>query len=348
LENFDLTSRLRVGILGAGAFASRRHLPELVADSRVSVVAACRGDQDALSVFADHFGIGERYSDWREMLDKADLDAVLIATPHNQHVEQTAAALQRGLHVLLEKPMAFTAVDARALRDLAKSRGLVLTVAFNAPYWSHTRALRSGIQAGRIGELETASLSWIGNVEHVFGKAPVSQAAPSIVKPTMFRSDAAQNGGGQLMDGGGHLLSELLWVTGLRAVEVSAQMDHCPDDMRSLLSIKLDGGVMASITSVGDSRHHKRRLNSRYFGSTGTAEADGLQFSVAWFDDQGAASNLVDAAAAPPTPVGDWLECIESGIAPQGSADHAVSVTELLEAAYQSAATGKRVSLPTQ
>lgn len=352
LENFELASRLRVGILGAGAFASRRHLPELVADSRVEVVAACRRDAGALAVFSDHFKIRDRYADWQEMLEKANLDAVLIATPHNQHEEQAAAALKRGLHVLLEKPMAFTGAQARKLRDLAKSSGLVLVVAFNPPYWSHTRELRTGLLEDKIGQLEAVSLFWIGNVEHVFGKpnvnAPVLKAAGAVVAPTMFRGDAVQNGGGQLMDGGGHLLSELLWVTGRRAVEVFAQMDRAPDDMRSVVSVRLEGDVLATVTNVGNSRHVKRRLGSRYFGSIGTAEGNGLDFTVTWTDDQGATNILKqnEGLEIAPTPVGDWLHSIETGLEPQGSADHAVHVTELLEAAYLSENTGQKIRVP--
>jgi predicted dehydrogenase len=342
-----LTSRLRVGILGAGAFASRRHLPELVANPEVLVVAACRRDREALTVFSDHFGIEGRYTDWRDMLDNANLDAVLIATPHSQHVEQTDAALKKGLHVLLEKPMAFTGSEARALRDLARTNGRVLTVAFNPPYWNHIRALRAGLLAGKIGDLETVSLNWIGNVEHVFGKAPMTQAAPSIVAPTMFRSDTAQNGGGQLMDGGGHLLSELLWVTGRRAIEVSAHLDSEPDDMRSLVSVKLEGDILASVTNVGNSRLLKRRIGSRYYGSTGTAETNGLIFTVAWMDDQGELTPPASEQEPTLTPVQDWLGSIKTGADPAGSADHAAAVTELLEAAYLSQQTGRKIKLPT-
>lgn len=349
-EILKLTSKLRVGILGAGAFASRRHLPELVADSRVEIVAACRRDQDALTAFADHFEIKDRYADWGEMLDKAGLDAVLIATPHNQHAKQTEAALKRGLHVLLEKPMAFTVAEARNLRDLAKSSNLVLAVAFNPPYWSHTRALRNGVLGDKIGQLETISLFWIGNVEHVFGTARPVQAAGAVVAPTMFRGDPVQNGGGQLMDGGGHLLSELLWVTGMQPIEVFAQMDRSPDDMRSVVLVKLESGVLATVTNVGNSRHLKRRLASKYFGSTGTAEGNGLDFTVTWTDENGTAETLTQnqGLEVAPTPVGDWLQSIETGVEPQGSADHAVCVTELLEAAYLSAKTRKQITFKSR
>ena len=142
-----MSTPLRVGILGAGAFASRRHLPELVQDPRVTVAAACRRDPEQLAVFADHFHIPERYRDWTEMLGRAGLDAVLIATPHDQHFAQARAALDAGLHVLLEKPMALSAEDAEALAASARARDKVLAVAFNPPYWRHTHALRRGIAA---------------------------------------------------------------------------------------------------------------------------------------------------------------------------------------------------------
>lgn len=189
-----------MGILGAGAFASRRHLPLLVSDPRVSVVAACRRDPKQLNIFADHFGISNRYSDWQEMLEKEPLDGVVIATPHNLHYEQTAVALEKGLHVLLEKPMTLITRDAQDLQVLASNRKLCFIVAFNPPYWSHTEALRVGITTGRIGNLECIELSWIGSLDAIFGRAPLAPNSLSVLKPTLFRSDVSANGGGGLMD----------------------------------------------------------------------------------------------------------------------------------------------------
>lgn len=328
---------LRIGILGAGAFASRRHLPELVADWRVSVVAACRRDPEQLARFADHFGIPNRYADWRRMLDEEPLDGVLIATPHDQHAEQVRAALERGIPVLVEKPLAIDPKDAEDLAALASNRNVCLLVAFNPPYWRHTRAMRDGIAAGRIGALESVELSWSGSAEAVFGRAPMPDDMPGVVKPTLFRADPLANGGGFLMDAGGHLLSELLFVTGLPALCATAVMDRVPDDMRAALSLKLEGGALGSILLIGDRARAGRSVRGVYSGSEGTVTVSGPPFAITW-DVAGKTERIEEAdLPASPTPVSDWLGAILSGEPVQGSARHAADVTRLLSAAYGAA-----------
>src|SRR5579872_6072735 len=109
---------LRVGVIGAGWFASRRHIPDLQRHEETTLAALCRRDTAALARLRDHFSPEGTYTDWHEMLQTCPLDAVLIATPHNLHFEPAREALSRGLHVLLEKPMAVRSDEARALRDL--------------------------------------------------------------------------------------------------------------------------------------------------------------------------------------------------------------------------------------
>ena len=117
---------VRLGVIGAGWFASRRHLPDAAGRrERVTLAALCRRDAAARQTMAAQFGVEPRFAfaDWREMLAGAELDAVLIATPNNLHYEQAKAALEAGLHVLLEKPMTIQTADhARELVTLADSR----------------------------------------------------------------------------------------------------------------------------------------------------------------------------------------------------------------------------------
>lgn len=329
--------QLRIGILGAGAFASRRHLPELISDSRVSVAAACRRDPKQLAIFADHFGIPNRYLDWREMLENEPLDGVVIATPHDVHYEQAAVALRKGLHVLLEKPMTLNPQEAEELEILATNQRLCFVVAFNPPYWPHTEALREGIIAGRIGDLECIELSWIGSVDAVFGRAPMTANPLNVVQPTLFRSDASANGGGGLMDGGGHLISELLWVTGLSIERLVSITDRYPDDRRATVSMMLSGGVPATIHYIGNSAYQQRRLRSTYYGTLGTAFCCGLPFKISWETNQGLEIIPEDAMPSSPTPVKDWLDCIASGKMPRGTAVHGVQITRALAIAYESA-----------
>ncbi|MBV9850421.1 MAG: Gfo/Idh/MocA family oxidoreductase [Armatimonadetes bacterium] len=335
---------LRVGVIGAGAFASRRHLPALQNDPRVSLTAACRRDPGALARVADHFGIPERFNDWREMLGRADLDGVLIATPHDQHALQARAALERGLHVLLEKPMALTVAEAQDLVTLAQANARCLLVAFNPPYWGHMHVLRDSLQAGRIGRVESAALHWSGSTAAVFGKEPLPEGMPGVVRPTLFRADVAAAGGGNLMDGGGHLLSELLWATGAEPAEVCALMDHAPGDTRAAVTVRLEGDLLATVSLVSDSRYPERRLWSRYEGTAGSLTITGMPFRVTW-QGPGGPVELGDAPPDVPSPAQDWVDCIGSGGTPLGSAEHGVRVTRVLTAAYESAVTGRRVIL---
>src|SRR5439155_20741914 len=140
-----------------------------------------------------------------------DLDAVVVASPHGLHHEHVRAALERGVHVLVEKPLAVTTEQAADLVALARERKLLLSTAVNPPYWPHCCYLRTRVAAGDLGQIEAVELSMVGAAEHVFGRAPMPANLPGVVPPTLFRGDPSLCGGGNLADSGAHLVSELLW-----------------------------------------------------------------------------------------------------------------------------------------
>jgi predicted dehydrogenase len=327
-------------VIGAGAFASRRHLPDVVKDERAALTAACRRDAAALATVADHFQIPARYNDWQKMLAEEPLDAVIIATPHDQHAEQAIAALDRGIHVLLEKPMAISVADAERVAEAAEASGCIL-----APYWRHTTAMREGLREGKIGKLESVTIRWSGSAAAVFGRVPLPDTMPGVVKPTLFRADAEANGGGYLFDGGGHLFSELLWVTRQKPVEVTCMMDRVPDDMRASVMVRLENGVIAQIIAIGDSEYQERRIRSSYAGSSGGVVANGIPFSVSWSEPGRTETEKEEGLPGVPSPVVNWLDCIADGREPLGSIGHALMITRLLAASYESAASGKSVKI---
>lgn len=339
---------LRIGVLGAGWFASRRHIPDIQRNDGATLTALCRRDEQALGVLQDHFKPEKTYTDWRRMLDECPLDAVLIATPHHLHYEPARAALERGLHVLLEKPMTVKAAEAREVRDLAAQKDRVLGVALNPPYWAHCHRIRGAIQSGKIGDIEAISLFWTGNAEYVFGEAPRPADLPGLVAPTLYRADPEQCGGGYFMDGGAHMISELLWVTGLRIVRVACLMDAVPSDRRIALSLTLENGAVATITSIGNSRAGRRVRNS-FGGSLGTITVEGFEFATTIVEtgDTDDTTDHFREADLPPVagPIANFVDAIR-GHAPIASpAEHGVQVVEVLEAAYRSAETGQAVSI---
>jgi predicted dehydrogenase len=345
----ESSESVRLGVLGAGWFASRRHLPDAQKHPKVTLTALCRRDDEARARMATHFQVPEdqAYAEWEKMLDSAPLDAVLIATPNNQHFLQAKAALERGLHVLLEKPMTIRSEDAYALLALARERNLKLAVALNPPYWAHCHKMRYALHRPEMGALESATMYWTGSADVVFGKVPLPDNLPGVVPPTMYRTDPEQNGGGYFIDGGSHLVSEVLWVTGLRARRVSALMDTTPMDMRIALSLELENGAIATITALGDSMFPNRRVRNIFGATGGTVTVNGFDFeTVIQIQGQESQKFREEDLFTVATPVGNFADAILGKAEVLSSGEHGAHVVEVMEAAYESAATGRVITLP--
>ena len=339
---------VRLGVIGAGWFASRRHMPDAQADANVELVALCRREEAARQTMAERFEVEPRFAfeDWREMLDGAEMDAVLIATPNHLHYEQAKAALEAGLHVLLEKPMTIKTEHARELVSLADAKGLKLSVAVNPPFWAHCHKMRDALRNPDMGELESVSIYWTGSAEYVFGKAPAPDNLPGVVPPTMYRSDPEMNGGGYFADGGPHLVSELLWVSGLKARRVTALMDATPSDMRAVLNIEMENGSLATIAALGDSKFPGRRVHNTFGASNGTITVQDFAFDTT-IAIQGQEPQSFKEADLPPigTPIGNFAQAILGQAELLSPGSHGADVVAVTEAAYRSAAEGRTVTL---
>lgn len=113
---------LRVGVVGAGSNTRARHMPGLQAIDGVEIRCVCNRSRESSQRVADAFGIPAIADHWREIVDDAELDAVVIGTWPYMHCPITLAALRAGKHVMTEARMAMNASEARAMRDAAANR----------------------------------------------------------------------------------------------------------------------------------------------------------------------------------------------------------------------------------
>ena len=142
----------RYAFIGAGAIAQRRHLPECSANPDAVVAAIADPVKGRAAEQAERFG-GVAFTRWEKMLDETDLDAVVVATPNALHAPQTIAALKRGLHVLVEKPMATTRTEARQMIAAAKKAKRHLMVGMNQRLMpAHIKA-REVLKRGTLGRV---------------------------------------------------------------------------------------------------------------------------------------------------------------------------------------------------
>ena len=340
-----MAQKVRLGVIGAGSFASRRHIPTIVGSPDAELVALCRRNEEMLRKVADHFSCQNTFTDYEQMLGSVEMDGVLVTSPHALHYEHAKAALENGLHVMIEKPMTTRADEARLLAGMAEDRELAIVVALNPPFWSHTAFVREAIRSDVLGEIEGVHINWLGSAEHVFGLAPMPNSMPGVVPPTLFRADPKLGGGGHFTDSGSHLVSELLWTTGLRAREVCALMDDSEFDMRASVTILLENGAVCNVTNVGNSKA-ARQIHNVYFGSRATLSVDGMPFKVTVIkpDEKPVVVPESDMPGVP-QPVDNFIDAILRRAEPICSADDGLAVVEVIEAAYASAREGRKIKL---
>ncbi len=144
--------KLRIGVIGTGAFAEVCHIPGLLSHPAAEVVAVCGRRLEAARALADKFGIRHATDDFEKLCADPDIDAVTIASANVVHATQAITALRNGKHVFCEKPLAMTAAEAREMALVAAECGKVHQVAFTFRYNYGLRELRRRIAAGDIGK----------------------------------------------------------------------------------------------------------------------------------------------------------------------------------------------------
>ena len=143
-----------VAMIGAG-FIAEYHLSGLASAGGASVRLITGRNQDKARQLAARFGVREISDDWRRALDRADVDAVIIATPDHTHEEIALAAAAAGKHILLQKPMAGSVAACRRIIQAAGSAGVDLQVSFMHRYFEEVQQARELLGAGAIGPVQS-------------------------------------------------------------------------------------------------------------------------------------------------------------------------------------------------
>lgn len=189
-----MTDKIRCGVIGAGGFAETCHIPGLQSHPQAEVIALCGRNEENARAMADRNGIPDVHTDYHDLIERADLDAVAIVTPNVSHHPIALAALEAGKHVFCEKPLAMNVREAREMEQTALQTGRVAQVAFTFRFLHGVQALREAVRAGRIGQPFFARVRFEGGRD----LHPDSTIA--------WRHLAEESGAGVLQDMGSHCL----------------------------------------------------------------------------------------------------------------------------------------------
>lgn len=152
-----MSSKIRVGLIGAGGIAQMAHIPGYQALANDCEIVAIADPSEAVhKAVAEKFGIQKFYTDHKTMLAECKLDAVSVTTPNSLHYQPTLDAIAAGCHVLCEKPLAIDAEQGKAMCRAAADAGKVLQVNLQTRFTGPARFLRDYIDFGHMGDIQYA------------------------------------------------------------------------------------------------------------------------------------------------------------------------------------------------
>ena len=355
-------TRLKIGIIGCGGIANGKHMPALKKIKEAEMVAFCdiipeRAEKAAAEYGADGAKV---YTDYNEMLKTENLDIVHICTPNNIHAPASVASMEAGCHVMCEKPMAKTVAQAKEMLEAAKRTGKKLTIGYQNRFTAENLYLHEACENGDLGDIYYAE----------------AEAIRRRAVPTwgVFIDEEAQ-GGGPLIDIGTHALDMTLWhmnnyevasVKGSVFKKLSKQTrtanawgdwdieKYTAEDsafgfvtmkngatiiVKSSWAINLaeprEAMCILAGTKAGADCHDGLRINSIKYGRQIIEKVNCNAGGVAFYDGE--------SVTAPDLEARQWIDAVLNDKEPLVKPEQAFVVTQILEAIYESAKTGKEV-----
>ncbi len=350
---------INIAIIGVGNIALT-HLEAYSKNKNVKVVAFCDINPERLAYMGKRFGIDKLYTDMHEMFRQVpEIDAVSVCTWNNAHAECTVAALEAGKHVLCEKPMALNASEALKMQRAAEKSGKLLMIGFVRRHGNDCAIMRDFIKSDYFGDIYYAKATYLrrnGNPGGWFG-------------------DKARSGGGPLIDLGVHVIDLTRYIMGNpKPVSVYgatftklydrkniktgkgyvssrvSDNDVCNVEDLATALIRYDNGAVLSVEASFSLNLKQDEGKLEFFGTKGGAKLDPElelygEMNGYMTDMTLAAKTALSFDGLFENEINHFIDCIENGTKCIAPAEDGVTLMKILDAIYESAATGHEVMI---
>lgn len=341
---------VRAAMVGCGAIA-RWHLDSI---ERATVPISVTAAVDPVTERARSLAERAR-CDWYPTLEAAigagEVDAAIVAVPHDRHEEVATRALARGLHVLLEKPLAPTVEAARRILDAAEAAraecGAVFMVAENAQYWPEVRTVRRLIEEGAVGEVVTARAATFFPALDDFYGPQSSGAVEDGTERRPWRFDRQAAGGGVVIDTGSHWLRPLRrWLGEADEVVAALGYRHPGMEGESLCRalIRFASGTVAAFDAMLATGPVSDQPLFTVTGTEGELTVGGSGWVTLWDGTDPRGTRIGERGGYLLSYEGqfaDFARAVLEGSAPEAPAEDAMGELRLALAMYRSAETGR-------
>ena len=341
----NLSENLRVGMVGAG----------IIGEAHATAISHL-DDQDVVAIaepidllrddFADKYSVQRKYASWEELIADDGLDVVYIGTPNDLHLPIAIGAMESGKHVVCEKPLARTLDEGKKMAQAARRTGKQLLVALNHRFICRNQKVKQVLDDGAIGKPFLALSTFIGN------------EFDRMSDPDNWKGTREKSGGGAVIDNGTHMIDLLRWWLG-DAVAVTARCarllvtaDNKEEDTAAL-TIEFAGGALAELSLTFSARYSAwpsgylgAAIRNEIYASDGSIRVGGDEPVVTVVGKNTPRTTLDDSqitTGMPSSLQAHFADCIRGNAEPIVTVQDGVAALEVVDAAYRSAQTGKRV-----
>ncbi len=255
-----MANKLRIGIIGAGKVATL-HAKAIKSSKHFTLVGICGGNSRRTKTLANLFQV-PAFTDIGVFIDKSKLDVVSVCTPHPLHAITSVPFLEKGVHVIVEKPMATSVKDCDIMIEASKKGGSILGVISQRRYFAPCMRIKKAVEDGRIGKPIIGTVNMYGWRDKRYYSSDA------------WRGTWSGEGGGVLVNQAIHQLDLLLWYMG-PPVEVFGIWDNLNHpyievDDTAVAVIRFASGALGSVV-VSNSLNPPLYGNVRVHGDNGSS-----------------------------------------------------------------------------
>lgn len=350
--------KLRIGMVGAGNIA-KTHLTAYQGVEQAEIAAICDINPERLKATAEKFGIKKTYASETEMLANEELDAVDVCVWNVHHAKCSIEALNAGLHVLCEKPMATSAAEAQQMIDAAKKNNRLLMIGFVLRFGDEAKIAKDFIDQGYLGDIYYSKATYLRR-----------HGAPG-----GWFTDKARSAGGPVIDLGVHVIDLTRYLMGKPAVKsVFASVenrlgnrpylknsvgwkpeDATPQDLYdvedfAVAMIKYEDGK-TTLLETSYSLNGEAVTKKELFGTKGGMNLNGSDLKIYTVvndylaDITPQTEHYIHSQEMFTAEMAHFVDCCLNGTECRASAEDGLEVMKILDAIYESARTGHEVEI---
>jgi myo-inositol 2-dehydrogenase/D-chiro-inositol 1-dehydrogenase len=257
-------AKIRLGIVGCGGVTEQRHLPALRRVRGIEVRALADSDSARLERVAAQFGVARSYGDYRELIERAEVDAVAVCVPPQLHAMVALAALEAGKHVLIEKPLALSLAECDLLLESSQARSaLKVMLGFNLRWHRLVREAREIIMSGELGRIKLVRTVFTSGV----------RLGADFAEWRRRR----ETGGGALFELGVHHFDLLRFLLGGEPLEICATSVEGDETATVIMQMEGDTQVVAAFSEGTGENQDLEVYGEKGWLRVSCYRADGLE-----------------------------------------------------------------------